>query len=280
MTPMAVVPEWASPAWSCTLLALLLIQCSAVTLPQPGEVFSDLLSSGERGPELVVIPAGEFRMGCVSSVECRNSEQPVHRVTIRHPFAVSKYEVTFEDYDRFTGPTGRAADYCWGRGRRPAINVSWSEAQDYVEWLSEETGHEYRLLSEAEWEYAARAGSSTRFNWGNEIENNNANCMDCGSRWDSTQTAPVGSFPANAWGLHDMHGNVEEWVQDCWNDDYVGTPSDGGAWLEGNCEQRAVRGGNWMIGGPRLTGAASRHPWPASLQAEILGFRVALVLDR
>ena len=151
---------------------------------------------------MVVIPAGEFLMGCfgtpppVPGVDCHPREEPVRRVKIPRPFAVSEYEVTFEDYDRFTGATERAADDGWGRGRRPAINVSWPEAQAYVEWLSRETGETYRLLSKTEWEYAARAGSSTRLDWGD----NQANCGRCGSRWDGTQTAPVGSFPGQSLG--------------------------------------------------------------------------------
>lgn len=260
-------------------LALLLVQCSAVAMPQRGEVFSDLLSSGEPGPEMVVLPAGEFLMGCFGTpmrpdAECHGREEPIRRVKIPRPFAVSKYEVTFEDYDRFTGATERVDDHGWGRGRRPAINVSWPEAQAYVAWLSNETGETYRLLSEAEWEYAARAGSTGRMDWGN----NKANCARCGSRWDSEKSAPTGSFPANPWGLHDMLGNVGEWVEDCWNRNYISAPSDGTAWIEGSCEERVVRGGSWMSGGP--PGAPTRGRWPASLHMEIVGFRVARTLGR
>ena len=260
------------------LLTLLLIQCSAVALPEPGEAFSDLLGSGEPGPEMVVIPAGEFVMGCFGTpppfpgAECHPREEPVHRVEIRRQFAVSKYEVTFDDYDRFVGAATRGDDRGWGRGRRPAIGVSWPDAQAYVEWLSKETGEAYRLLSEAEWEYVARAGSTGRMDWGY----NKANCGHCGSRWDSKQTAPAGSFPANPWGVHDMLGNVAEWVEDCWNGNYAGAPSDGTAWTGGDCEKRVVRGGSWLTGGP--PGAPIRSRWPASLRAEIVGFRIARTL--
>ena len=137
---------------------------------QAGQSFSDALNSGGQGPEMVVIPAGRFRMGCVSGQGCFESERPVHDVTIPQAFAVSKYEVTFEDYDRFTYPN-RVDDEGWGRGRRPVINVSWDDAQEYVAWLSRQTGQSYRLLSEAEWEYVARAGSSTAYSWGNAIGN-------------------------------------------------------------------------------------------------------------
>ncbi len=181
-------------------------------------------------PEMVVIPAGRFLMGCVSGRDCYIDEGPVHEVTVAS-FALSKYEVTFEEYDRFTEATGgaRADDRGWGRDRRPVVNVSWEDAQAYVAWLSLETGEPYRLPSEAEWEYAARAGTETAYSWGNEIGDNRANCFNCGSRWDNGQTAPVGSFGANAWGLHDMHGNVFEWVEDCSHLRYVGAPSDGTA---------------------------------------------------
>ena len=267
------------------VLSLLLVQCSAVTMPQLGEVFSDRLSSGEPGPEMVVLPAGEFLMGCFGTpmlpdAECHGREEPLRRVKIPRPFAVSKYEVTFEDYDRFTGAMERADDDGWGRGRRPVINVSWPEAQAYVDWLSRETGKTYRLLSETEWEYAARAGSTARLDWGD----NQANCGNCGSRWDGEQTAPVGSFPANPWGLHDMLGNVQEWVQDCWNPSYAGAPADSAAWVEGDCERRVMRGGSWLDGASSRAGDPRRTPvrnrWPASSGVQIIGFRVARTLDR
>ena len=217
---------------------------------QAGETFSDVLSSGGQGPEMVVIPAGRFGMGCVSGQECGDSERPVHDVMIPRAFAVSKYEVTFEDYDRFTYPN-RVEDEGWGRGRRPVISVSWHDAQEYVAWLSRQTGQTYRLLSEAEWEYVARAGSSTAYSWGNNIGFNRANCRDwvglstCGDRWENT--APVGSFAANAFGVYDMHGNVHEWVEDCWHGSYSGAPTDSSAWQSGDCSQRVSRGGSWYL---------------------------------
>ena len=164
-------------------------------------------------PEMVVIPGGRFRMGCVSGRDCYDREHPVHEVRVES-FELSKYEVTFEEYDRFTTATGRvrARDEGWGRGRRPVISVSWEDAVAYTRWLSEQTGEQYRLPSEAEWEYAARAGTETAYSWGNEIGSNRANCYKCGSQWDGKQTAPVGSFRPNGWGLHDMHGNIFEWV--------------------------------------------------------------------
>ena len=126
------------------------------------------------------------------------------------------------------------------------INVSWNDAQDYVEWLSAQTGAAYRLPSESEWEYAARAGTTTEYHWGDAIGVNRANCNGCNSQWDLERTAPAGSFRANGFGLHDMHGNVWEWVQDCRNDSYGGAPSDGGACIAGDCTERVLRGGSWI----------------------------------
>ena len=243
---------------------------------RPGETFSDALSSGGEGPEMVVIPAGRFRMGCTSGQDCYDEEFPVHEVTIPQAFAVSKYAVTFEDYDRFTYPN-RVDDEGWGRGRRPVINVSWDDAQDYVAWLSRQTGQTYRLLSEAEWEYVARAGSSTAYSWGDDIGSNRANCDGCSSQWDNSQTAPVGSFSANAFGVHDMHGNVWEWVEDCWNDNYAGAPSDGSAWRAANCSVGVWRGGGWLTfpGGLR---SANRVWSSTGTRAHYNGFRVARTL--
>ena len=225
-------------------------------------------------PEMVVIPAGSFRMGCVSGRDCESSEYPVHEVRVAS-FELSKYEVTFEEYDTFTDATGRerADDSGFGRGRRPVVNVSWEDAVDYTQWLSSQTGEHYRLPSEAEWEYAARAGSTTMYSWGNYIGDNRANCYGCGSRWDS-QTAPVGSFSANRWGLHDMHGNVWEWVQDCWNDNYRGAPDDGSAWESGNCHRHVSRGGSWGIG-PRGLRSAERDGYYSDDWFNSFGFRVA-----
>ena len=164
---------------------------------EPGTVFRDCPTC----PELVVIPAGRFPMGCVSGRDCDEDEQPVHEVEVAS-FALGVYEVTIEEYDRFARDTDRRRpdDRGWGRGRRPVIDVSWYDAVAYAGWLSAETGARYRLPSEAEWEYAAKAGTTTQYSWGQEIGRNQANCDRCGSRWDNDRTAPVGSFPANGWG--------------------------------------------------------------------------------
>ena len=248
---------------------------------QPGETFADELSGGGLAPEMVVIPPGSFHMGCISGQQCREREFPVRAVTIPRAFAVSKFEVTFEDWDRCVarGDCGvyRPDEEGWGRGRRPVINVSWDDAQAYAAWLSRQTGGMYRLLSEAEWEYASRAGSSTAYAWGNDAGRNRANCNGCGSQWDNDRTAPVGSFPANAFGLHDMHGNIWEWVEDCWNGGYVGAPVDDGAWRAGDCGVRVLRGGSWG-NYPRDLRSANRIRLAAGDRISGFGFRVARTL--
>ena len=163
------------------------------------------------------------------------------------------------------------------------INVSWDDAVAYASWLSEETGEEYRLPSESEWEYAARAGTTTRYSWGPNLGRNRANCIACGSRWDADRTAPVGSFAANPWGLHDVHGNVSEWVQDCWHVNYRGSPDDGSAWQRRRgCgfgfDRRVLRGGSWA-GHWRDLRSAYRRWIAARDRYNTVGFRVSRTLD-
>ena len=247
----------------------------------PGDTFADTMASGGESPEMVVIPAGRFRMGCMSGQDCFDVEQPVHEVTIPEAFEVSKYEVTFAQWDACVAGGGcggyRPDDEGWGRGTRPVINVSWDDAQAYVSWLSRQTGEVYRLLSESEWEYVARAGTSTAYSWGNAIGSNRANCDGCGSQWDDRQTAPVGSFQANAFGVHDMHGNVWEWVEDCRNASYAGAPSDGSAWRSEDCSERVLRGGSWYSY-PRSLRSANRNGNTTGVRISYLGFRVARTL--
>ena len=232
----------------------------------PGSTFRESLRAGGEGPAMVVIPAGRFRMGCLSNDDdCQADEKPVHEVTIGAPFALSVYAVTFEEYDRFTYPN-KVADEGWGRGRRPVIRVSWNAAQDYVEFLSAQTGAEYRLPSEAEWEYAARAGSTTRANCNEDL---------CCDRWENT--APVRSFCPNGFGLYDMSGNVWEWVADCWNVSYAGAPSDGSVWESGDCARSVVRGGSWSYF-PGIRRSANRDRYAPGVHDYSYGFRVARTL--
>jgi formylglycine-generating enzyme required for sulfatase activity len=194
---------------------------------------------------------------------------------------VSKFEVTFDDWDACVayGDCPHASDSGWGRGQRPVINVAWDDAQRYVAWLSKMAGKTYRLLSEGEWEYAARASTQTAYSWGNEIGKRNANCNNWGSKWDYRQTAPVGSFAANAFGLYDMHGNVGEWVEDCVSSDYNGAPADGSAWTVGaNCNGRIYRDGSWNLAPNRLRSAIRSGGSPAEYRNIDLGFRVGRTL--
>ncbi|MBS0496632.1 MAG: formylglycine-generating enzyme family protein [Proteobacteria bacterium] len=208
-----------------------------------------------------------------------DDERPQHEVTINYGFEIGKYEVTFDEYDVFASATKRKlpSDKGWGRGKRPVIDVSFDDAQAYVQWLSKQTGRKYRLPTEAEWEYAARAFTQIRYYWGGNIGKNNANCQNCGSQWDYRQTAPVGSFKPNAFGLHDTAGNVREWVQDCWHQSYHSAPNDGSAWLDrnnGDCRYRVVRGGSW-IDGPLNLRPAFRTRINIDATYDILGFRIA-----
>ena len=229
-------------------------------------------------PLMAVVPSGSFTMGSPREETGRDDEGPRYAVRIDYRFAVGVYEVSFDEWDACANAGGCNRyvpdDEGWGRRNRPVINVSWEDVQSYVRWLSERTGHEYRLLSESEWEYVARAGTDTRYSWGNEIGLNRANCSGCGSRWDNEQTAPVGSFSANAWGVYDMHGNVWEWVEDCYNDSYVGAPSDGSAWKSGNCSERVLRGGS-RDHQPWFLRSANRFKYTTEFRYDISGFRVA-----
>jgi formylglycine-generating enzyme required for sulfatase activity len=236
----------------------------------------------ERGkdycPEMVLVPAGSFVMGSAASEEGRFSDEgPQHNVSIPKPFVVSAFEITFDEWDTCVAVSdcpGNVSDADWGRGQRPTINVTWNEAQRYVEWLSKITGKRYRLLSEAEYEYAARGGSQTPYPWGTDMGKGNANCHGCGSQWDNRQTAPVGSFPANGFGLDDMVGNVWEWVEDCYHQTYDDAPTDGSPWMAGDCSRRAVRGGSWSTE-PRTVRSANRDGATPDDRNHGLGFRVA-----
>ena len=252
---------------------------------QPLQVFRDI--DAPWCPEMVVIPAGRFIMGSPAKEEGRyDNEDPQHFVIIAEPFALGRYPVTFDEYDEFAASTGRGPpdDRGWGRGRRPVINVSWHDAQAYAAWLSERTGEAYRLPSEAEWEYACRAGTTTPFHFGPTISTDEANydgTYTYGSGTEGVcrmQTVPVGSFPANAFSLCDMHGNVWEWCADVGHNDYQGAPTDGRAWVEGGEQARRVlRGGSWLYG-PRYLRSGIRNESSSSRQDVEIGFRVARTL--
>ena len=284
-----------------------------------GDVFRDCAQC----PEMVVVPAGAFRMGCASD-DCDDDEKPAHDVAIRGDFALGRYEVTVGEFRSFVEATGYRTDAekdagrgCrtveimdrteWGstpgrnwrnleypvRDAQPVTCVSWNDAKAYARWLARETGAAYRLSSEAEWEYAVRAGSSrTRYYFGDAAERlcDYGNVADQtplpnGSRWTNraecsdgaVYPATVGSYRPNVFGLYDMHGNVLEWTEDCWNGSYAGAPSDGSAWLLRDCAKRVLRGGSW-VDDPRLLRAAKRYKSASGNRDLIIGFRVARTL--
>ena len=225
-------------------------------------------------PKMIRIPAGSFRMGDLSG-DGSSDEKPVHRVSIS-AFKMSQTEITFAQYDAYAAATGKSKpkDEGWGRGNRPVINVSWHDAVAYAKWLSQQTGKRFRLPSESEWEYAARAGGSSKYSWGNSVGSGRANCNGCGSRWDDSQTAAVASFSANSFGLYDMHGNVWEWTQDCRKDSYNGYPSNNRANTAGGCSRRVIRGGSWNDK-PWFMRSANRYRYTAAIRNYDLGFRLA-----
>ncbi len=254
--------------------------------PVPGTVFCDRLRDGSPGPRMVVIPPGRFVIGSPEDEADRDEDEgPRHEVTFERPFALGRFAVTFGDYDRFAEAAGRdlPGDQGWGRGRRPVIDVSWNDAQAYLTWLSSETGQPCRLPSEAEWEYACRAGTTTPFSTGATISTDRANydgnhVYGPGRKGlDRGRTTEVGAFPANPFGLCDMHGNVREWVADCWHDGHSVAPPDGGAWTTGGCRQRVLRGGSWN-GAPRYLRSAYRYRGTPDYRYINLGFRIARTL--
>jgi formylglycine-generating enzyme required for sulfatase activity len=238
---------------------------------------------------MVVVPAGSFMMGSPASEAGREGDEgPQHQGTVPRALAVGKFEVTFAEWDACVSGGGcggyQPSDDGWGRENRPVIHVSWDDVQSYLTWLSGKTGRPYRLLSEAEWEYTARAGTATPYFWGETASRDHANygqntcCAGLAQgsdKWENT--SPVGSFPPNAFGLHDMLGNVWEWTQDCQNGSYDGAPSDGSAWTTGDCGLHVLRGGSWFSD-PSFFRSAIRD-WDSTGDSNYDGgFRVARTL--
>ena len=285
-----------------------------MTLRKAGPTVGDSFRDCAECPEMVVLPAGSYRMGSPSYEQRRGEDEgPVREVTIAAPFAIGRHEVTVAEFGRFVDETGYSAgSSCrtyesgeWesraGRGwrnpgfgqsgRHPVACVNWNDAQAYAAWLSRETGEQYRLPSESEWEYAARAGTATARYWGEgesgqcrHANGADASAKESYSGWTvascrdgHVHTAPAGSFAANGWGLHDMLGNVWEWTEDCWNGSYAGAPSDGSAWKYGDCAKRVLRGGSWF-NVPSGLRAANRFRNTTGLRSIYYGFRVARTL--
>jgi formylglycine-generating enzyme required for sulfatase activity len=260
--------------------------------PSFGGSFRDALADGRpcpMCPELLVAPAGQFVMGSPAAEPERVGGETQVPVLIGKPFAVGKFAVTFDEWDACSADGGcngyRPDDLGWGRGKLPVINVNWNDAQSYVSWLSAKTGKAYRLLSEAEREYVARAGTTTPFWWGAAISTDQANYngehayLGGGPKGEyRKRTLPVDGFAANPWGFHQVHGNVWEWTQDCWSDSNEGNPADGGGRTAGDCGRRTVRGGSWY-NIPSWLRAARRHWYGASIRLPVISFRVARGLD-
>ena len=240
----------------------------------PGTIFRDCLVC----PEMSIIPSGTFMMG---STKGKKRELPVTLISIADALAVSRYEITFDEWDACHNAGGCSrmpSDRGWGRGKRPVINILLEEIIEYLRWLTKKTGHTYRLPSESEWEYAARAGSQTEFNWGDEMLIGAANCRGCGTEWSGIKSAPVGQFRPNAWGLYDVHGNVLEYVTDCWTTNHYKLPNDGSPILTENCLSKVVKGGAWYYL-PKVSRSASRVRNDKRISGYFIGFRALRELD-
>lgn len=234
-----------------------------------GEVFKDC----ETCPEMVTLPAGSFKMGDDSG---DRSERPAHRVTIKQPFAIGKYEVTVGEW-RHCVDAGGCSNFpkkAATSDRSPVRDISWSDAEEYVNWLSGLTGERYRLPTEAEWEYAARAGTSSTYWWGDRIGSGKANCKGCAQPWNKEAPAEVDAFPANPFGIHGTSGGVWEWVSDCWYGNHKGAPSDGKSRYKANCRQHVIRGGSWR-NDSTYAHSASRFKYDTYVRFILNGFRVA-----
>jgi formylglycine-generating enzyme required for sulfatase activity len=224
-------------------------------------------------PEIVLVPAGAFMMG---STEFFEFEGPVHQVRIAKPFYIGRNEVTFDEWDACVADGGcqyRPNDRGWGRGLRPVSDIDWNDANVYISWLSRKTGRTYRLPSESEWEYAARAGTTANYPWGTTFEKDKANCLGCNAQ-QLSRTTNIGTFPANPFGLFDMAGNAAEWVEDCWHPNYKGAPSDGSAWVTPQCGERVLRGGSFN-NDPRYLRTAARFKYDYDVRFYTNGFRIA-----
>jgi len=236
---------------------------------KPGDVFRDCATC----PELVVIPKGLYMMGSNGRYK---AARPAHRVSIKKSFAIGRFEVTFEEWQACLNGGGcrhKPDDHNWGQKGRPVINITWDQAQTYLRWISGLTGRKYRLPSENEWEYVHRAGTSTRFWWGDDVGLNNANCKDCKSKWSARSSAPVGSFKPNPFGVYDTSGNVFEWVEDCWNPDHLSAPKTARARRGGNCHFRVIRGGSFYYFN-KVARSFYRAKNPPGVKSYWLGFRV------
>ena len=249
---------------------------------KPGKIFKDCKSC----PEMITVPRGMYIMGLGG----KKHHGPPTRVIIDKAFAIGRYEVTFTEWFACVSEQGcqhQPDDHKWGANRRPVINITWTQAKNFIRWLRLKTGHKYRLPSEAEWEYSARAGTTTQFWWGDDPGNNMANCRDCESKiccsakkhsCCSKSTRPVGSFPANQFGLYDTAGNVFEWTEDCWNKSHLNRPKTSNSRTRGDCSHRVIRGGSFYYFS-RVARSHYRAKNPPDVKSYWLGFRVVRELE-
>lgn len=245
---------------------------AAAIAPVPAAPAGGAVKDCETCPELVAIRPGSFQMGG----DQFDFEKPVHPVTVSRPFLIGRKEVTFAEWDACADAGGcqaRPSDRGLGRGDRPVTDVSWTDAKEYVAWLSSTTGKAYRLPTEAEWEYAARAGTTTAYFWGAGADKERANCLGCTGQ-PVKHAVASGQFAANAWGLLDMPGNAAEWVEDCWSDTYKGAPADGSAWTKPDCRERVLRGGSFN-NDPRYLRSGARFKYDSDVRYFTNGLRVA-----
>jgi formylglycine-generating enzyme required for sulfatase activity/serine/threonine protein phosphatase PrpC len=240
--------------------------------------FSDTLKDGSAGPMMIGIPAGTFDMGSPGSSR-HADERPRHSVKVEK-FAISKHEITFAEYDKYINATGKKPpeDLYMDRATHPVIFVTWDDAYYYVKWLSEQTGHKYKLPSEAQWEYAAGTGKRSPFWWGFKEEPKRAHCFGCGSGLDPRKPTKVATFGANEFGVFDTAGNIAEWVHDCWHDNYKGAPADDEVWEGGDCAFRVARGGSYSSP-PQSTRHAKRDKFKSDSAYDHVGVRVVRKLD-
>lgn len=245
---------------------------------EPAAIIRDRMRDRSAGPEMIALRGGSYRRGDLQG-DGDSDEKPAKSVTLK-PFAIGLYEVSFDEYDRFCESTGRDKpdDEGVGRGRHPVVNVNWDSAREYTDWLSRQTGERYRLPTDAEWEYAARGGTDTRYWWGQDIGDANANCSGCGGLWDGQMASRSGRFPANPFGLHDTAGNVFEWVEDCWYDSFEHAPEDGSALQRPGCVMRVIRSGAWSFP-PEEVRPANRWRDFHSRRSDDTGFRLVRELS-
>jgi len=227
-------------------------------------------------PVMLTLPAGNFTMGTSKG---DRSEKPAHKVSIKKPFAIGKYEVTMAQWNEChkAGACSYRPDIENADDNSPVRDISWSDAVEYVKWLSKVTNKTYRLPTEAEWEYAARSGTDTTFWWGNRVGVGQANCKNCGGNWEKKSPANVDAFPANPFGLHGTSGGVWEWVADCWHKTYKGAPKDGAVWNKSDCRENVIRGGAWRNDASYVH-SASRFKYDTHVRYLLNGFRVARTL--